>query len=49
MINNYIKASIKNIFRNKKNIYLILIFTLLLFLLFNDAFIFKKYFDFYDS
>lgn len=49
MINNYIKASIKNIFRNKKNINLILIFALLLFLLFIDAFIFKNFFDFYDS
>lgn len=48
MINDYLKKSLINIKRNKKNKILIVIFTLLLFLLFIDTIIIKNFYEYYD-
>ena len=49
MISDDIKNALKNIYRNKKNSILIIIFSLLIFLFFVDMCVFKNFFDFYET
>ncbi len=48
MLIDYIESSLKNIFRNKKNITLIMIISLLFILLFIDAIFMKNYYGYLD-